>query len=541
MPEYQRCYSWDRAVIEAFWEDILEAKNSGIRQYFLGTTIVISRTLDRLPHFEIVDGQQRLATLCILMAAMRDVTTQSWKKGTGRNKRCGDGDYLLDRIKDSLCYYDVATKMRYDRVKLGREDQPFFSSHILKGNTTDEQKRNDARTESNKRILNAYLFFCKHIQRSQEVDKGNEWLAQFYKYLTENVYMMSIKTTVDTDAYHVFESVNARGTELSHMQLLKSFFLAAADEADRPHLSSKLAELSSKFKEGEYLRFFRYYWMSKHGLLRKFDLYRKVKQAISLGLKSKDVVDQLDNLSNTYLDVIRVSGNWTDEVRRCLSALRSIGATQVHPLLLATADRFGRESKEFAQMAKASVDFVIRKFVIGGERPGSFESEAGELARKVNASRTDIAEVISELKKNAPDDAAFRRDFAECSIRSQRAAKYILKELERAKRDTRELDVQESVDLEHVLPKNPSEEWTKNLGDVSYEEWVYRIGNLTLIDRGFNRSIQNKGFDLKKKTYQKSKIEITREIDAYDTWGPEQIEDRQKAFARIATKIWTIS
>ena len=74
-----------------------------------------------------------------------------------------------------------------------------------------------------------------------------------------------------------------------------------------------------------------------------------------------------------------------------------------------------------------------------------------------------------------------------------------------------------------------------------HEEYLWRIGNLTLLGAEYNRTVSNKTFKEKKKVYVKSNILITKEILKYNAWGKNEIENRQKILAEQALKVWNIS
>lgn len=103
-----------------------------------------------------------------------------------------------------------------------------------------------------------------------------------------------------------------------------------------------------------------------------------------------------------------------------------------------------------------------------------------------------------------------------------------------------ETGVLDVVDLEHILPQKPDDYWLRRLGNDEPIEWIHRLGNLTVIDKGLNRGIQNKSFIHKKKKYQISEIKITRDLVRSKDWGPSSIDKRQRKFAKLAPNIWKL-
>lgn len=88
------------------------------------------------------------------------------------------------------------------------------------------------------------------------------------------------------------------------------------------------------------------------------------------------------------------------------------------------------------------------------------------------------------------------------------------------------------------MPIKPNKDW--NVDPDTHSEYVWRIGNLTLLGGEYNKKIVNSSFDKKKRIYQKSDVHITNMIIDYDNWGPNEISDRQKKMAKIALDIWKL-
>ncbi|MEO1005481.1 MAG: HNH endonuclease family protein, partial [Cyanobacteria bacterium J06638_38] len=91
--------------------------------------------------------------------------------------------------------------------------------------------------------------------------------------------------------------------------------------------------------------------------------------------------------------------------------------------------------------------------------------------------------------------------------------------------------------IEHILPESPSDNWQGNFTDVQIEEFVYRLGNLTLLEPSLNRQIGNETYALKQNTYQKSVYTLTKKILA-EQWTPDTIAARQERLSQRAVSIW---
>ncbi|WP_420865697.1 GmrSD restriction endonuclease domain-containing protein [Actinopolymorpha cephalotaxi] len=126
----------------------------------------------------------------------------------------------------------------------------------------------------------------------------------------------------------------------------------------------------------------------------------------------------------------------------------------------------------------------------------------------------------------------------------QYLVRYTLQRIEQALHPALEkmVDVSTLVHIEHVMPQTLNKEWSANLGSFAdqHQEYVNRWGNLTLLFAGLNIPASNKVFEQKTRYYGDSQVRITQELCQYGTWGPEQIDARQRWLAEVAESIWRV-
>ena len=90
---------------------------------------------------------------------------------------------------------------------------------------------------------------------------------------------------------------------------------------------------------------------------------------------------------------------------------------------------------------------------------------------------------------------------------------------------------QDNGTLEHILPENPSDDWNASFVKDTQIEFIYRIGNFTILESKLNKECENKLIDEKKPKYLKSKYSLTKEFD-YDLWNPNKLKHRQSKLAK---------
>ena len=165
------------------------------------------------------------------------------------------------------------------------------------------------------------------------------------------------------------------------------------------------------------------------------------------------------------------------------------------------------------------------------------------MTRDVELDGSNIEWAIGRIASYTFDDQDVERSFRSRSIRTQKHAKfvlrcietYLLREESGGNREVR-LGTSSQVHLEHIYPKKPMDGDLLENGD----EWVHRLGNLTLLASKLNTKIQNLPFIEKKHHYEESQLNLTTQLLQYDSWGAEQIMARQAWMAQLAPKVWPI-
>jgi hypothetical protein len=232
-----------------------------------------------------------------------------------------------------------------------------------------------------------------------------------------------------------------------------------------------------------------------------------------------------------------------DTIRATIRALKIIGSQQVHPVMLAAlASMHAVETERLLRLLEVC---IVRYLLIGQGNTGRFETTCAILARKIYAKELDTATAAyGELKDVYPRDEEFREAFRLKQEDQNQKAQYLLRKLEieasRIAKGKMRGEVEPStLTVEHVLPKNPAEEWKAEvISDPDFvEDCTYRLGNLCLLTT-INRKLGRQGFAEKKKVYADSVLETTKTISTVAEWNRRAVEERQSVMAKLATSIW---
>ncbi len=407
---------------------------------------------------------------------------------------------------------------------------------------TATDRRNHASKDSEKRILFAYDFLTKRIIE-WKTEKDDLWVTRFLRFVMEGIIFVVIEANNQYYAYQIFETINARGSDLTPLDLIKNLLLSSISELGESEVNNAAmiwkGILSKLEEETVSAKFVRYYWMSKYGFVRMNNLYRSVNKLVTSSTEAKAMIQSLEIESAIYKSITEPN-TLNNEATEPLKDIKHLRMTQVHPLLLSVGSRFGPQSVEFQKLSKALISFIVRFFFLAGNSANSFEQRASELAIEARDSTNSIDYIIEQLRNLAPNDSAFEKLFAEARDPMTRVPRFILRKINDFIVQTDEIEISPKATLEHILPKTSTPSWLGIFSADEYNYWLYRLGNLSLLDEGLNSIVGNNDFDIKKDGYKESQIQITKNLLDYDEWNKEKIEERQKKYAEYAVQIWPL-
>jgi hypothetical protein len=532
VPPYQRSFSWSKSEISELWEDIQSVIYAGNDNYFLGSMVFISKPDNSL---EVVDGQQRLATISLFLAVVRDGF-----------KQINDSDRASQVEQKFLCARNLKTMEATPRLSLNEIDNNMFSKIIESPMSIDAitQVSKDKETfESNRLLAKAYLTIRDFVKTASSEFTQTEYLSNLVEILTEYVSCIQIITFSEDAAYILFETLNDRGVDLTLSDMLKNFLFSKAGK--------RIEEVKHKWTEivtligQEYMKtYIRHEWMSKNGQTREKELYAKIKSDIKSNPKAIEYVNNLKDSAIVY-DAIGNSDHdiWIQHGAKCqrlIEEIKLLGPTQCYPLILST---YLAKPREITTVLSWIVSLTVRYSLICAKGTGNLESvyaRASSLIRKSDTKLKDIKDILLGIW---PADEEFKLSFGQKTLSTPGIIKYVLAKLECYKvNDDSLIPNPEGLTVEHILPKKPSASWHSRLRkDPMLKENINFIGNLTILTDPMNRDCESKAFSDKIKIYKDSKYSITRELCDLTDWDESTIKKRQTELAEIASKTWVIN
>ena len=534
VPIYQRSYAWTIDQVRDFWTDLRGTFTESNPEYFLGT-LVVTKQADP-PRDGIIDGQQRLATASILLAAIRD-------------EYVSRGDVVRGAIvqKDYLATSDLTTAAEVARLSLSSEDLQFFQRRIV-----DAQPDPAPSRPSHNLILGAYSYLKEQVAKVAD-DAGPDWttrLTNWVAFLRDSVKVIVLQVPSDSDAYLIFETLNDRGADLTIADLLKNYLFGHAGpnlDAVRDGWMMVLGSLEIPAENSIFTTFLRHYWSSVHGAVRERELYKSVKQHVANDVQVLGFITDLQSAAELYSALFSDSSDYWDSlgptVKGNVETLLRLELEQNRPLLLAVLQHFTDAEKK--KLLKALVSWSVRGLLVGGIGGGTAEKAYCGAAVKVRSGAVkSTEELLVELASIVPSDSSFEDAFKIASVTKAGLARYYLIALESGKKNQAEPefvpnDNEEQVNLEHVLPKGArAADWGAAFNADERKEYLHRIGNLALLQKGPNGRIGNKPFAQKKLVLSASAFELTKEVGAEADWGKQSIVERQERLAALAVQVW---
>ena len=534
VPMYQRDYAWKKENVEELLGDLAEAMRTGESEYFIGSIVLTAGTGERL---HVTDGQQRLATVSIMFAAIRNYFLEN---GEAERATELEGEFLLSR--------DRRTRDSIPRLCLNAHDHNYFESAILK--RPDSQETPNADASSHKRLKNAVKTITDYVKKLASLNSKDpiNALLDWVEYLEHSCKVILATVPDDGNAFTIFETLNDRGLDLAISDLLKNFLFHKADSrlSEVQHYWTTMTGILEATNEDKVLvSYLRHYWSSVQGLTRERDLYKRVKQKISNIPAAVNLSKDLSSssvmyaaLSNTNHEVWRKYGPTTQGHIATLNLLRMI---RMRPLLLTILDVL--KVSEGRKALKFIVDLAVRNLIVGTPG-GTLETKYCEVAKDIRTSKVNTASQF----RNAchiifPSNTQFRDSFAIATASKAYLARYYLRALEQASCNKSHPEFvpnpnSDTVNLEHILPIRPHVNWP-GFTDEQRKAMCPRLGNLVLMRSEDNSVAGNAKFADKKKLLRKSSFKLTKSVAQKANWGEQEIIARQTALATLAVETWS--
>ncbi|MBF4766608.1 DUF262 domain-containing protein [Nocardioides agariphilus] len=554
VPPYQREYSWQRAQWEALFDDLIEAEGA----HFLGTIICLDQSVDALEAtvFEVIDGQQRLTTLTLLMAAIHSILNEQVSDL--------DEDVKIDLVnlrRQIVRKGDTAPRLTPQRQGSNYNDFLYVLGQAglpVDGSWTGYL--------SLRKIYKCFHHFKAEILELAEtrdtspVEAALDVLAAVNKAI-----IVKIEVASHSDAFVLFESLNNRGMPLTPVDLIKNHLLAQSERKQVMTVedafklwNQMLTSLGDSYANQE--RFLRHYYNAF-----KLDLPQVPNAPVATkasliriyeALVSHDVENFMDDLLPASAAYGRITGV-LDEEQPLDKAFAQLNRAQAAPSfvlllwLLRRRDTLVIGDPQLERVASHLVDFFVRRNLTGFPQTYALPRLFMDMITALEGGQyqgDDVpAAVLNRLRQASSTEQVFReRLLGPVYEENSDVARFVLATLAEdamTKESWQDLWRRERGHyvwtIEHVLPQgqNLPAGWIEMLGGseaaVAVQgEHVHRLGNLTIT--GYNSTLSNKSFGEKKHRKDSfgrpigyaNGLSLNAYLMETETWTAEQIEER---------------
>lgn len=528
IPLFQRPYSWERKNYESLWNDIMEVYEGDLEErHFLGS--IVTKSQDATPEgvspFLVIDGQQRLTTLMLLLAALRDVARPS-------------SPQLADKIHRLYLTNEFASGDHEYKVLPTQADRSDYRS-IVDGDSTNGSQR---------KPKEAYDYFRERIANSTT---NGDLLdpVKLEQITVTGLELVSITLEDADNEYRIFESLNATGAPLTQSDLLRNYFFMRLPVDQHESVYNEVWLPMQEMLDGALESFFRYEYMSGGQFVREADVYLAWKKRLD-PLGPEDLIDRLEYLARNaqfYKRLIDPKTEPDTEIARRMARLNRWGGHTVYPFLLNMYRRYDEgamDAGEYARILHLIESFLVRRFftrIPTNQLNRLFMRLAQQLPEGYGlAEATRIA--LSDPGRRWPRDEDFREGLQRLPLYTEgryEQRKLILETLEQSYGSKESVDLSE-LNIEHIMPQTLTAEWREELGEEVAEvhaKMVHLLGNLTLT--GYNPELSNSEFSVKREKLAQSNVEMNKEICRETAWTSSQIQHRGEKLADRALAIWS--
>lgn len=540
IPRFQRDYSWTDTEWEELWGDLLECLNSDDDiSHYLGYLVLQT---DNGKSFDVIDGQQRLTTLSIIILAV----LRNLQKLVDNNVEAEQNKTRLEQIRNNyIGYLDPVSLVSQSKLTLNRNNNDYYQNYLI--TLSDLPQRGFKASEHAMR--KASDWFEKRIWEYADHKSGVK-LAELVEVISDKLFFTVITVNDELNAYKVFETLNARGVRLSATDLLKNYLFSVlhkdnVHETEMQAMDDRWEQLVTRLGESDLPDFLRIHWISRHGSVRKAELFKVIRKEVTDRAAVFSLLINLDADIDSYLSLnTPLSSEWNHEVKKQAEILKTFGLRQHYALCMA-AHRTLSEA-DFASFMKHMVTMSFRYNVISNRQANEQERVYADIAIKLSKGDCDkLSDILDRMRSIYPKDDEFKASFSSKQLKTTQArnnkiVKYILCNFERQINGVEPEQNSSIHTVEHILPQNPEGNWD-SFSEQDIEDNVYRIGNMTILEANINREIQNTEFELKKSAFARSEFEITKKVAKdFDEWDVATINSRQRQLAKLATSIWRI-
>lgn len=547
VPRFQRPYSWDRANVEDFWLDVVESGTD----YFIGSMVVYPQS----EFSGLVDGQQRITTITMMLAAIRNELI-----GLGDTTAASGIQTLVERVHPKgKTRFVLQTQTSYPYLQAQIQAEPGSAeAEVAAGAEEKALEETFGYITSRIKAISKTVDENPGVAEARKIaEKTKQLLALRDKLLALTVVLVEVDG--EDNATMIFQTLNSRGKDLEQKDLVKAHLLSILGQPneDLDQARDQWEGMIDSFDESvanlSMNRFLLHSWLSRNDYVGEKALFKSVKRAV----KTNTARSYLDDLL-TDADLYRAAheSSWRQwkkaqlPIRYSLEAMSLFRLQQPLPFVLSLLRAYDEDAikiKTLLRGLRAVENYhFIATAVTSSPSSGGVSRMYSASARAVLDAKTPakksvaIDELADKLRYRLPSYAEFEASFLE--LRSSRQhtqqtplVRYVLTRLHAA---TVQPETTMPIDYDQLTVEHLAFQGQKKTSNVSPGD-IARVGNLLLVTQKLNDDLADKPFAEKQKVL-KGQPGVGAEILSAKKWEDDEIVQRTKALAKRAyDDVWT--
>ncbi len=521
VPQYQRPYVWQEDNIQELIDDLYYAfENKQNSEYFLGALVLKKTKEEEFREYEILDGQQRLTTLCMMIAVLRDLMKKQKYKWTLSE--------MIYQEENELLKVPARGRLKYntrDKVK------DFVRDFITPMGGTKRHEILEFKENQNISVAN----MAKAINIMHNIFSKKEDLEAFAVFLLNNVLFIYVSTDNTEDAFRLFTILNDRGIPLSNADILKSINIGEVSEDDLDEYSKNWEYLEEKYNKGfdRFLSFARTILLKNKPTSNLLDEYEKNIYKKGILKKGKNTIDFLIHLDDIYDNIIDLQSKELSNDYKNLITIMKMGlhSDEWIPALLSYFLKFKYyRLDEFIK----KLEYKFMGDLLTNTSPSKRRENLNNVIKAIdNIDKSNLNNLL-ESKELFDIDKNIFRNSINGDVYGKKYTKYLLLKIEYLMSDnTVHLSNYMDISIEHVLPQNPLKKshWRRDFTENQRKLWTNRLSNLVLISNNKNVKLGNLDFKKKKEEYLKNRMDVFNSskvfLDKNSKWDESTLKSRQ--------------
>jgi hypothetical protein len=534
IPDYQRPYSWRKEQALELVSDLRDAllRDSEEEPYFLGSIVLVKPEGD--PAADVIDGQQRLTTLTILLAVLRDLSTSMGVRSSLEKLIREEGD-------------EVQRLQERPRLDLRPRDRDFFRDYVQGGliedllALPDGALRNDAQRniQENTQAI-----------RTELANWDEEERAELTRLLINRTYLVTVTTPDLASAHRIFNVMNARGLDLSAADVFKARVIGDLEDEDADAYAVKWEDSEEDLGRASFQDLF----LHIRVIFAKIRGQREILQEFPTQVlnqflpgRASEFVDQVLLPYGRALSIVdKANYSWpsgAEQVNQWLRRLSLVDNADWKPPALWLVRKYEQDPATLAEhlgaLERVAAVMLLRRTYATPRATRyanlvrSLESGLGLESPEFQVSEEERRGAILQLRGPIYEVGSIR--------------KFVLLRLDDALSAGGAHYTHPIITVEHVLPQNPAagSMWLSDFKEAERGYWVHRLGNLVLLDRRKNSEAQNYDFETKRDRYFKSDtgappFVLTSAVIGESHWTPRVVQERQERLVAVLAKHWNI-